>query len=266
MEKIKAIGLAVFFAAAAAVTALLIPVDVQNRLEKQYGELAVLARTDDRAKYIIDNIEEYPDSILKVYYNNTDNIDFVYNYPFHKNDYASMTYTDNELNSETVPALYMSDSRWGYETIGGRYIMTDGCGAAALAMAHLAVFHNADADPVTIARLAEENDCIGGVFGGIRIQDIGRLAELMGFAVTEHNYEEGDVLSEEELRAALDTSGTVVLAAMDGDTFGGHALIIRGYDENGYYINDPADKKNTETVWNFDIFKNELIRYYELTV
>lgn len=265
MKKKEIIGLAVFFAAVAAVTALLIPIDVQNRLEKQYGELAVLARTDERARYIIDNIEDYPDSILDVYYNEEDSLDFVYNYPFHKNDYENMSYTDEELQSETVPALYMFDSRWGYETIGGSYIKSEGCGAVALAMAHLAVFHNGEADPVTIARLAEENDCIGGVFGGIRIHDIARLAGLMGFTVTEHNCEEGVSLSEEELRAALDTPGTAVFAAMDGETFGGHAIIIRGYGEDGYYINDPASRENTETVWSFDVFKNELTRYYELS-
>ncbi len=265
LKKKETIGLAVFFAAVVAVTALLIPIDVQNRLESQYGELAVQAKTDERARYIIDNIDEYPSSILNIYYDNKDNIDFVYNYAFHGNDYQSMSYTDEELNSETVPALYMFDNRWGYETIGGQYIKSGGCAVVALAMAHLAVFHNADADPVTIARLAEENDCLA-MLGGVRSRDMGRLAELMGFAVTEHNFEEGGELSEEELRAALDTSGTVVLAAMSGDTFGGHALIIRGYDENGYYINDPADKENTETVWSFDVFKNELIRYYELSV
>lgn len=264
MKKKEIIGLAVFFAAVAAVTALLIPVDAQNRLEKQYGELAVLARTDERAKYIIDNIEEYPDSILKVYYNDEDSIDFVYNYPFHKNDYETMNYTDEELNSETVPALYMFDSRWGYETIGGQYIKSEGCAVVSLTMAHLAVFHTAEANPVTVSRLAEENGCIAAL-GGVRSRDTARLAELMGFAVTEHNYEEGGELSEEELRAALDTPGKVVLAAMDGETFGGHALIIRGYGEDGYYINDPAGMENTEKVWQYDVFKNEMIAYYELS-
>lgn len=264
MEKKQTVALAVFFAAVTAVTALLIPVDAQKRLERQYGKLAVLAKTDERAEYIIDNIEAYPQSILDVYYNNEDNLDFVYNYAFHGNDYASMTYTEEELQSETVPALYMFDTRWGYETIGGDYIKKDGCGAVSLAMAYLAVFHDGGADPVTISRLAEENDCIG-MFGGIRARDIARLAELMGFAVTEHSYEEGGELSEEELQNALDTPGTVVLAAMSGETFGGHALIIRGYGEDGYYINDPASVENTETVWQFDVFKNELIRYYELS-
>ena len=55
------------------------------------------------------------------------------------------------------------------------------------------------------------------------------------------------------------------MAAMHGDTFGGHALIVRGYDENGFYINDPADEENTAQAWDFDVFANELGRYWEIS-
>ncbi len=249
--------------------------------EKTHREIVLdkYAALDDPDGYgdmIFENQEFYSDEILDVfdfsdYYYRLESIrqetlHFIYDYPMHKDDYKTMQFTDEEINSTEVPALYMFDRRWGYEKMGGISIKSSGCAVAALEMAYLYLTHDTSLDPVKIGKIAEENKYLA-VLGGLEQNNITSLANDIGLNAVEYNYWNDDVKEdlEKNLKAALDKEDTVVLAGMTGDTFGGHAIIIRGYDENGYYINDPNSTENTEKTWDFDVFRNELIGFWELT-
>lgn len=271
MDKAQKKNLAVFaalFVIVTAVLVLLMPLENKNRLREEYGKLAIMAESDERARYIIDNIEQYPKSILDLYYNKEDNFDFVYNYPFHKDDYKTMSFTAEELNCETIPALYMDDPRWGYEPFGDDIIKTGGCSLVSMTMAWLYLRHDGTIDPVIVGRFIEDNGYVG-MFGGLLRKNTGDVLGGLGFEYTEHNYDENEggsgTVTAEELKAALDKPGTVVYACMSGETFGEHAMIIRGYDENGFYVNDPASREKTDKVWDISVFENELVRFYEVS-
>lgn len=272
MSKKQIAGVAVLLAA---IVLICVPLSIfeKRRAETQaynekWGDAAALAETDPKAKYIIDHEELYSEEILDLFRSDCEfYLDFVYAYPEHKDDYYSMSYTDAELNSKTVPALYMNDNRWAYQSFEGGFIRTDGCAAVCIAMAYLYLKNSGDTDPYKIALLAEENDVIG-FFGGISDNGVKPICESIGLncAVTEYapNLKQTGYVTEEEIKAVID-SGHVCIAGMSGDTFGGHALIIRAYDENGYYINDPASEENTAKVWDFQVFYNELKCLYDVS-
>lgn len=247
------------FAAITAVMLLLIPLEIKNQRYEKWGRLAELAETNEQARFIIDNEELYPDKILNVFYSNNNELEYVYNYPFFKDNYKTMSFTEQELNSDTVPALYMNDYRWAYED--GGYVKGAGCAAVDITMANLYVNRNSDIDPVMVMRYADEMGYYG--FGGINEENISDILDYFGIKFEEHIYnngENGSPIAEAELKAFIDKSDTAVIVAVHGLPFGNHALIIRGYDENGFYINDPASEERTDQSWSFDIFEDALVR------
>lgn len=249
------------FAVIIIVMALLVPVEKKHQFYDKWGKLAVLAETDERAKYITDNEDMYPQNILELYYYDEDKFDFVYNYPFKKDNYKTMSFTEDELNCSEIPAIYMKDTRWAYED--DCIVSTNGCSAVSLTMANLYLNHNSDIDPVKIMQYIYENDYVG-TWGGLSAKYAAEVYEHFGFECVEHAFDNFDI-TEEELKSAIDKENVVIMAGMSGENFGGHVIVIRGYDENGFYINDPANEEKTAAVWSFEDLGSELVRYWELS-
>lgn len=259
MTKKTVISLAVLYAAVIVIMLALIPVERKNQFYTEFGALAVRAETDERAAFAIENRELYPDYWFDMLYNDA-TFEMAYNYPFKKNNYQNLVYTDEELGG--VPALYMDDERWIYEDYG---IKSQGCAAVAMTMAYIGVRHDSAVDPIKVTNYADEIGSYG--LGGIDEKNVSDILEYFGMSVEEHFFDtdNGERVTEAELKAALDRENSVVMAAVHGETFGNHALIIRGYDEKGFYINDPANRGNTAAVWDFSLFENELNYYWVIS-
>ncbi|MDE5577484.1 MAG: hypothetical protein K2J11_08870, partial [Oscillospiraceae bacterium] len=179
MTKKTAVTVIAFFAVILAAMIALIPVQRKNEFKAKWGTLAELAETDERARFITENEELYPKEILDIYYNRSDQFEYVYNYPFHKNDYSTMKFTEEELNSQTVPTLYMSDYRWSYED--NSIVKNNGCAAVSITMANLFLNHNSYIDPVFVMRYANEMD-YNGIWGGIDAEKMPQLLTDLGFS------------------------------------------------------------------------------------
>jgi len=268
-NKKSAIAVIVTFAVITLVLILLLPVEKKNKQLEKFGRLAELAETDARAEYIIENNEQYPKYILDLFYNNPDNLEFVYNYPFLKDNYeTTMSYTEAELSG--LPELYMDDPRWAYENIGGyeEIIMTSGCGYVCLTMAYIGLTGDSSIDPVILARIAYENMLTGKLSAGIYMEKIGDLCALIGLNGTYYNYDvkrEGKAIESIDEIAQLISEDSVLIAGMVGETFGSHAIVIRECDGNNIYMNDPAVRENTEKTWTFDEIKSELKGIWVIT-
>ncbi|MCI5904384.1 MAG: C39 family peptidase [Oscillospiraceae bacterium] len=247
---------------------LLIPIENKHKLYEKYGILAENAETDEKSAYILNNIDLYPEKILKLYYSDYEkNVDFVYNYPFHKDDYSKMSFTSEELNSDTVPLLFMADHRWGYEPVYEGYIKTHGCVPVSLTMAYLYLTGKGDIDPPKIAAIADSMDAWGTV--GINNDKIVELCDAIGITAIEYDY---SPKSEESGKADIDViknalkNGHQIMAGMVGDVFGSHAIIIREISETGdIYINDPGSAERSEKAWTFEELKSEIYFLWELS-
>lgn len=259
MTKKTAAIVITFFAVILALMIVLVPIQRKNEFKAKWGKLAELAETDERARFIIENEELYPKEILDIYYNDRDEFEYVYNYAFHKNDYSTMKFTEEELNCKTVPALYMSDYRWSYED--NRIVKNDGCAAVSITMANLFLNHDSSIDPVSVMRYAYKMG-YDGFWGGIDAEKMPQLLTDLGFSYIQH--ENDDNFTETDLKELLNKDGTVLLAAMRGEIFGGHALIIHGFGQNGFLLNDPASPVKTGMEWDFETLNSELVYIWEL--
>ncbi|MGN0609017.1 MAG: C39 family peptidase [Oscillospiraceae bacterium] len=267
-SKIKIIISVAVVVVAVAVLIILIPIENKHKLYEKYGILAENAETDEKSAYIINNIELYPDNILDLYYEDyEENVDFVYNYPFHKDDYSRMSFTSEELNSDTVPLLLMSDYRWGYEPVGESYIEELGCVPVSLTMAYLYLTNKGNIDPPQIAAIADSIDAWG--MYGISNDKMTELCSSIGLTAVEYDYSPDSadfgMADINVIKEALE-KGHVVMAGMISDTFGDHAVIIRQCGDNGeIYINDPESREKSETVWDFSEIQADIYFIWEIS-
>lgn len=264
-DKKTIITVTAIFVIILAVMIALVPIQKKNEFNAKWGKLAKLAETDSRARYITEHEELYPEKILDIFYSwGEEYLQFVYDYPQHCGDYASMTFTEQELNSEEVPALYMEDARWAYED--DCRVRFNGCAAVSLTMANLKLKHDSSVDPVMIMRYADQMGYIG-TWGGIKDVNTADVCKAIGLKVSIINFSENMQKTShadlETIKSILD-KGHVIMAGMSGETFGVHAIIIRGYDGGSLFINDPANREHTETPWDFDRLESEMVYLYEL--
>ena len=267
MNNTKKTAIIILSTFTAVIITLLAFIPAENKKQKyaEWGNIAVLAETDQRAQYIIDNKQIYPESIIDILRTDPEGeIEFVYNYPFHKNDYNTMSYTAEELDGR-VPALYMSDTRWCYQTINDYFFLKyQGCVPVSLTMAYIALTGKTDLDPYKITLIAGDIDALAD-FGGIYNGMVAELIKTIGLNVVEYqftndniqNIQKTDHADIQEMKSILD-KGHVIMAAMGGDTFGYHAIIIRGYEEDSFYINDSEDEENSSKLWSFDELEPEM--------
>lgn len=253
------------FAVILAVMIALVPIQRKNDFNAKWGKLAELSETNEKARFITENEELYTQEVLDLFYSDNNELDFVWGYPFHKNDYSKMTFTDEELQSEKAPALYMSDPRWAYED--NFNVKYNGCAAVSITMANLCLKHNSDVDPVKVMRYAEQMDYIG-TWGGIKDKDTSALCEELGLNVSVISLCENKkkvANADPELMRSLLDSGHVLMAGMVGETFGMHAIIIRGYDGDSFLINDPDSVSHTEKPWTIEELDPEMMFLYDLS-
>lgn len=259
------IAIVVFFVVLTGVLVALIPIEQRRLLVEEYGVLIEDAETNEKSAFILENVSQYPKEVLDWYYYGDEYLDFVYNYPVHKDDYTVMSFTAEELNSETVPRLYMYDMRWCYEKFNGNFINNVGCVPTCITMASLALNKDDRLDPVKVSRVAESNyePPFGG---GVDVTNIKGLAEDIGFKVVEHNFRDNDELCDEQIIKDLLDNGNVVISAMVGNTFGGHAVIIREFTDEGVMINDPNSESNSDKLWKFEDLQVDIHSIFGLSV
>lgn len=246
---------------------IMVPIQRRNEFRAKWGELAELAETDERARFITENEELYSERILQFFYSNVNQLDFVYNYAFHKDDNLAMSFTDGELNSKTVPALYMDDFRWCYQLIGDTYIKQNGCATLSLTMAYIFLTGNDDVNPYTVAQKAEAIGAVGPL-GGIDGEKIDELCLELGLSSKTYSFcsgQEKTSHADPALLKKIIDSEDVLMAIMIGDTFGAHAIIITGYDGNDFIINDPASRENTARKWSFEELEADMFYAYDIS-
>lgn len=66
-------------------------------------------------------------------------------------------------------------------------------------------------------------------------------------------------ISDESMKQKLDEGCVLILSVRSGVfTSGGHFIIIYGYDENGYFVNDPKCVARSRQTWDYDLFGDQI--------
>ena len=189
--------------------------------------------------------DSYPEKLKEMAQKNSETIDFVYNYPQLKDEVCNIDLTE-ESQSDQVPLLMQWDERWGYITYNGGMMGYGGCGPTTLSMVVLYLTRDASATPAAVAAYAES--------AGYCVPGSGSTWSLIKEGCEHYGLHASEVaMVENRIRDKLDEGCPVVVNVGPGYfTDSGHYMVIVGYDDQGFIINDPNSRTNSEKRWTFD--------------
>ncbi len=195
------------------------------------------------------SIGQWPWEIIALYENNPETRDFVLNYPFRESEKVDITgYADRE----TVPLFLQWDPMWGYEEYGSGCIAITGCGPTSLAMAGFHLTGDPNMNPKSIAQFAERSGYYAAGYGSSWTL-ISEGAGKLGLTATELP------LVKKKMVDALEAGSPVILAMGPGDfTSSGHYIVLTGWEEEAFRVNDPNSRINSERLWTYEELEGQI--------
>lgn len=232
---------------------LAVPVEkpLRRTLEEAMDRLRELGKIDPVIANICENSALYPENMLTALANNPEMADFVAGYPGGASE--DTIRAEPCARDENFPLFLQWDPRWGYEPYGKTSnIGLAGCGPTCMAMVLYYLTGDETLTPDRIAAYALEN--------GYFVEGTGTAWSLMediplmyGVGVAEAG------ASEAAMKAELDRGHVLICAMGPGDfTAAGHFIVIYGYDEDGFMVNDPNCVARSSRSWRFDELSGQM--------
>ena len=224
---------------------------IKRTREEAVRRLNELGKTDQVIAGIVQDQSRYPEELLAALANNPEMAEFAAGY-LNNGKAAPGGLTDAE-KAQDFPLFLQWDPRWGYSSYGkNSNIGLSGCGPTCMSMVLYYLTGNETLTPDKIAGYAMDN--------GYYVEGTGTAWALMqdvpglyGIRVTEPE------MSEYAWREALGKGRVLICAMGAGDfTAVGHFIVIYGYDENGFMVNDPNCVARSRRRWSFDEIRRQI--------
>ena len=192
------------------------------------------------------NSTQYPKQLKDLALKNEEALEFVYDYPAEHVKEHTIDLTE-EASMDSVPLFVQLDKRWGYEKYSGNFFAASGCGPTTLSMVVVYLTHNREASPIAVAKYSKE--------AGYSVDGSGSSWTLISEGCRHYGVKAKTVaLDESRMKAELDEGHPIVVNVGPGDfTDTGHFMVITGYDDEGFSINDPNSIEKSGKRW---LFKN----------
>lgn len=215
------------------------------------SQLKALAKENSEIETIVQNADTYPESLLKLLVGNQETLSFVQNYPNRNSDVKSSGLTQDDLTGE-IPLFLQWDKRWGYNEYGNDMLAITGCGPTSLSMVIVGLTGDLSADPGAVAAFSQSH----GFWVDGKGTDWGLMtsgAEAYGLKATEVPLWENSIIK--QLQA-----GHPVICAMGPGVFTttGHFIVIYGYENGEFLINDPNSLARSEQRWTYSSFESQV--------
>ena len=225
------------------------PPEIRNR-EEAIEEIKALSRWYPALYHVYKNESEYPDELLKSAAGNPEMTDFLYGY-LTSPPVTTGGFTEEE-QPENYPLFLQWDIRWGYSPYGSSNIGGSGCGPSCLSMAVFYLTGNRECTPDAIAQYSTKNNhYVKGV--GTAWSLLTAYPKEFGLTVTQPS------LRESNLKTELDKGNVLICSVRPGDfTSAGHFIVIYGYDENGFKINDPKCVYRSRLSWTYEQIQDDI--------
>lgn len=190
------------------------------------------------------NSTQYPKQLKDLALKNEEALEFVYDYPAEHVKEHTIDLT-KEASMDSVPLFVQWDKRWGYEKYSGNFFAASGCGPTTLSMVVVYLTHNREASPIAVAKYSKE--------AGYSVDGSGSSWTLISEGCMHYGVKAKTVaLDESRMKAELDEGHPIVVNVGPGDfTDTGHFMVITGYDDEGFSINDPNSIEKSGKRWLF---------------
>jgi len=224
-----------------------------KRTEKEVlAKLKELAEDSGIIEDIYRHSSDYPDKMLEALANNPEMADFVAGFPESEAEASGEGLTDAEKEQE-YPLFLQWDPRWGYAEYGdSSNIGLAGCGPACLSMALYYLLDDEELTPDKIAAYSMEK--------GYYMSGTGTAWALLTDVPALYGVEvKQPKASEWRMKKDLDMGKVIICSMGRGDfTAAGHFVVIYGYDEDGFLVNDPNCVARSREKWTFEQIKGQI--------
>ena len=205
------------------------------------------------------NSTQYPKQLQELALKNEEALEFVYDYPTEHVKEHTIDLTE-EASMDSVPLFVQWDKRWGYEKYSGNFFAASGCGPTTLSMVVVYLTHNRDASPLAVAKYSKE--------AGYSVDGSGSSWTLISEGCRHYGVKAKTVaLDESRMKAELDAGHPIVINVGPGDfTDTGHFMVITGYDDEGFSINDPNSIEKSGKRWLFRNISSQIRAVWSMYV
>lgn len=213
--------------------------------------LAELAEDSDVILEIYMNRQYYPEKMLEALANNPEMADFVDGYLTAEK--AAVGGLTEYEKLQDHPLFLQWDPRWGYVPYGdGSCVGLAGCGPTCLSMALYYLTGNDRLTPDKVASYSMEN--------GYYVSGTGTAWALLEEMPSLYGVTVGTVeVSETAMKAKLDQGQILIVSLGAGDfTVNGHFVVVYGYDEDGFLINDPNCVARSRQSWSYSRLERQI--------
>lgn len=219
--------------------------------EEAIEKIHDLSRWYPALYFVYQNAELYPLELLLSGAGNPEMADFLYGY-LTSDGSTTGGFTDQE-QPENFPLFLQFDPRWGYLPYGsGGNVGSSGCGPTCLSMAIFYLTGDRTCTPDSIAQYSLDNGFyLDGV--GTKWTLLTSYPKLFGLSSYQTSW------SEANLKSELDKGRILICSVRPGDfTSSGHFIVIYGYDENGFKINDPKSVYRSGLSWTYTQIQDDI--------
>lgn len=209
---------------------------------------------------------DYPTAVLECYEKSAklygeyfEARDFLLNYPLLYGASHEVDISDVD-RSNGVPLFIQWDARWGYLDYGKNICGISGCGPTSLAMVAYYLTGDTKYTPVYMMQFATEGKHVGAN-GGTNWSLFNQGAVELGFNVEE--------LPAVESRVAkrLQDGIPVVINVKEGKfTTGGHYMVLVGYEDGKFRINDPNSREYSSRLWAWSDFVVDVKNFWAISL
>ncbi|MCM1179897.1 MAG: C39 family peptidase [Clostridium sp.] len=165
-----------------------------------------------------------------------------------------------DVSTDNVPLLLQYDEHWGYADYGDNLLAYNGAAPTCLAMAASYLKKDAGYNPIKIGDFAmangylDENDKTSW-----DLMTAG--TSQLGLSCNELSINEGN------MKANLDEGEVIICCVQAGDfTKDEHYIVIYGYDDYKFLVNDPASQARSEIAWPFERLSSQIKNMWAIGV
>lgn len=194
---------------------------------------------------------DYGDALIEAYTYFPEVREFILAIPLEKGRQA-VNDISNEDRSNGVPLFLQFDERWGYSEYGSSVCGVAGCGPTSLSMVAYYLTGNTDYTPVYMMKLAQKEGYVGSA-GGTNWTMFQQGPEKLGLVSKEIPLHEGSMAN------YLKQGIPIVVNVGPGDfTLHGHYMVLVGYEDEKFRINDPFSVENSNKLWGYEQLKGQI--------
>jgi hypothetical protein len=202
-------------------------------------------------------IAALPENLQELYEKNPETLDFVKG--FADWDGTIGTISQDELTGD-VPLFLQWDTRWGYTEYGSDIMASTGCGPTCMSMVYTYLTEDISRSPRDMADFCVEM--------GYYVPGSGTAWALMTDGAAQLGLQSTVLpLDEGSMIQALQADQPIICNVGPGDfTDNGHFIVIRGYEDGAFLVNDPFSVIRSEQVWTYDTLAPQILNLWAFSL